>query len=150
MKNEHQNRLAFFITRVALLAIAPVLLCCAKEDLAPQGTEQFLYDKQWRLESRTVTERDREVPELIPACRQDDALVFVADKTLLNHYGQNKCGNEPDVDSGVWSLDAENKILTLFGEPYQVIGLSATRMELQRERRGVNGTVIVKSFYVAE
>lgn len=150
MKKEHQNRFAFLVKRVALLAVAPVLLSCAQEDPEPQSIEPFLYDKQWRLESVTVNERGQEVADVIPACRQDDALAFVADKTLLYHNGQNKCGNEPDVESGVWNLEAESKILTLPGGRYQVIDLSATRMELQQELRGVNGGVIVKSVYRAQ
>jgi hypothetical protein len=109
-----------------------------------------LYDKQWRLESVTVNEQGQEVADVIPACRQDDALEFKADQTLLYDNGSNKCSNEPDVESGVWSLDAESEILTLDGERYQVISLSATRMELQRDLRGVDGKVIVKSVYRAE
>ncbi len=150
MKNEHNLFIASLAKRVALLALVPVFLSCGKEDLPPQGIEQFLYNKRWRLELVTVTERDKEVPEPILACQQDDALEYKVDSLLLYHNGQNKCSNEPDVESGSWGFDVEGKLLTMNGQPYYVNSLSATRMELQRELRGVNGSVTVKSFYWAE
>jgi hypothetical protein len=150
MKNEPQHQFASLAGRVALLALAPFLLSCAREDTEPRGTQQFLFGKQWRLESVTINERGQEFADVIPACRQDDALEFKPEETLLYHNGPNKCATEKDVETGVWRLDAEKNVLTTDQVEHQVVSLTATRMELRQELVGVDGKVIKKSFYQAQ
>jgi hypothetical protein len=153
MKNEHKNKFTSLAGRAALIvliAIGPFLLSCAKEDTEPRGTQQFLYGKRWRLASATVNERGQEVADVIPACRQDDALEFKEGQVLLYHNGPNKCLAEADVETGVWSLNAQKNILTTDQVEYQVVSLTATRMELKQELVGVDGKVTKKSFYTAE
>ncbi len=117
---------------------------------AAPGHQTVAFGKQWHPESGTVNEKGQEEPELIAACQQDDALEFKADNTLLYHNGPNKCYTERDIETGVWSLDAGEKVLTMDQVEHQVILLTATRMELRRELVGVSGNVTVKFFYVAQ
>lgn len=84
----------------------------------------------------------------IPACQQDDAIEFRADKVFIRYNGQNKCPLEADSEVSQWSIFQDPRVLIFDSIEYQIINLDQVGMSLQRELSGPNGEVTIKYYYI--
>jgi len=105
------------MNRVLLIGIITLtIFSCKKKEFDYTSPETYLagdVSKNWYLAEYYIND----IPRPIDACKSDNKMVLVADKTFQIIGGSNVCFvGEPNViESGEWRVSSDDKTFYLFG-----------------------------------
>ena len=129
--------------KLILLAVSAfILLSCDKDkcdEPKPKVDVTLLYDKKWKLSSSTLS---------IAPCDEDNVIEFKADKTFTRSFGTNKCyQGEPGTAVTTYHVYNDPQALIIEGVEYQIINLTSSSLDLQRDLGRIDSTDILIKYY---
>ncbi len=120
-------------------AATALLLGSCKDD--EKSNTELLVDHQWKITSITsdpaidwtgtgvfVTD----VYSQYEACEKDDLTIFKSNGVVNYDQGATKCDpSDPQTTTGTWAFSADEKILTLDGESFDIITLDESTLKVK-------------------
>jgi hypothetical protein len=107
----------------------------------PSNTATLLIGT-WKMTGNTVSPemdydidgtKETNVFPVMDACEKDGTIVFNTDMKVTEDEGPTKCDtDDPQSVTMIWSLSADNKILTLEGSgTREIVSISATKLVMK-------------------
>ncbi|MFM7672495.1 MAG: lipocalin family protein [Bacteroidota bacterium] len=121
---------------IALLAVL-TFSACQKDDPAPP-TNTDLISRNWKITASTGTFPPLPTVDIyaqLQACEKDNILKMSNNGTYTLDEGATKCApTDPQiVETGNWSFSNNETKLTVMGETFDILSLSATTMTLKQD-----------------
>ena len=126
------------------ILVSSISLGCKKEQVKVSDPLSILTADKWY---RTVKDSS---PELNPKsaytyypvsdCQMDDRYEFSKSETFIFNPGDKKCSNIDALNNSNYSVDLENKHITLAGTQYNLLQLTPTRLKISQVTSSVSGT----------
>lgn len=127
--------------RIPLLSIALLTVitfsACKKDPPAPP-TNTELISRNWKITAMTGTFPPLPAVDLyaqLQACEKDNIIKVQSNGTYTLDEGATKCNpTDPQiVETGNWSFASNETKLTIMGETFDIVSLSATTLTLKQD-----------------
>lgn len=140
--------------KVMLYAAIPTLLlltACGKDDpIEPTASTKtsHLINGSWKLTTVVSDEDGNGTYETddfatFPPCFTDNFIVFKANLQIEINEGLTKCDpNDPQIESGTWSLANNENNLVVNADTYPLVELSNTTLKWREEGPGNTSSIV--------
>jgi len=132
---------AFILSLIALVTFSG----CQKDDPPPPPTKTELISRNWKATAMTAVfpapiGTVDALAQLQP-CERDNIIKVKADGTYTVDEGATKCNpTDPQiVETGNWVFASNETKLTIMGETWDIVSLSATTLVLKQDLPGMGG-----------
>ena len=111
---------------------------CKKNDPPAPPTNTDLIARNWKITAMTGTFPPLPAVDIlgqVPACEKDNILKVQSNGTYTEDEGPTKCSpTDPQIAStGTWSFSNNDTKLTIIGETFDIVSLTATTLTLKRD-----------------
>lgn len=133
--------------KILIAVIAAVgVFGCNDEEMASPSKRPLLVDKTWATVSYEMGGED--ITDEMEPCETDNTLIFFADGTFIQDYGDVTCDEFETNEEGVWNFKANESVLSmrLTGEAasdWKILELSATRLKISQFVQLFNAEIVV-------
>lgn len=129
------------LSLIALLAFSG----CQKDDPPPPPTKTELISRDWKATAMTAVFPAPigtvDALAQLQACERDNIIKVKADGTYIVDEGATKCNpaDPQTVETGNWVFASNETKLTIMGETWDIVSLSATTLVLKQDMPGTGG-----------
>jgi hypothetical protein len=120
--------------KFALLIIAclTILAACKKDDADPSKKE-LLCGKNWKMTALTINATGVTIDVFAlyyEDCDKDDLVRFNEDGTTLMDYKVRCDPSDPATETGTWSFNSDQTVLTMDGDAYNIVELTGSTLKV--------------------
>lgn len=123
-----------------VFVLTVTLTSCKKNNEPVKSKKEILTSKQWKLSSY----KDNGTAIALLDCEKDNVLSLASNGTYTTNPGAYKCDVDETIETGIWSLSADEKSIIVDGTPLTIVELTENKFVLSM----VDGNYTMEQTYI--